>query len=392
MITENKPCNFDAPNSPSKDEKLEQLISSFSNHAQDISQEIAPRVSSCLALDTRFQELTRQAISDCSVEPGSFVEPTQDPDFSDIVQELHQNLDEKIVFAKNMLIFLRSRSHEMNRKLQTFQKSSESSSNNSNAQVVDPENPQNGVISKNGRKANSSESKRFKNLKKKILASQKQRQPVANSRVLKNKLLRLKKQKSSSSGSSSKVVENATIVENEESVSKDREPVNRKRVNINKKNVKRSKSYLQHRKAMKQPESGEKTVEGRKEETNSNESVKESDEDSKMEVDNMKSSASSANNSNPALADMEEKQDSNSNMDLTDSQSQSSPSQYCVCNEPFNGDMIACDGESCKVEWFHFRCVGMKAAPKGRWFCDECSKLRNIRQTPKRLAKKFNPY
>ena len=66
-----------------------------------------------------------------------------------------------------MLIFLRSRSHEMNRELQTLQKSSESWSNNSNAQVVDPENPQNGVVSKNGRKASSSESKQFKNLKKK---------------------------------------------------------------------------------------------------------------------------------------------------------------------------------------------------------------------------------
>ena len=94
-------CNFNAPNSPSKDEKLVQLMNSFSDHAQGISQEMAPQVSSCLSLDTRCQELTRQAISDCSVEPGSFVEPTQDPDFSDIVQELHQNFDEKSYRNKN---------------------------------------------------------------------------------------------------------------------------------------------------------------------------------------------------------------------------------------------------------------------------------------------------
>ena len=27
----------------------------------------------------------------------------------------------------------------------------------------------------------------------------------------------------------------------------------------------------------------------------------------------------------------------------------------------------------CKVEWFHFECVGLTAPPKGKWMCAECT-------------------
>ena len=371
-----------------------QVVEAFNDHAQDINQEIAPRVSACLSLDTRFQELTRQAMSNCSEHiPGSNIDSTQELEFSDIVQELHQNLDEKIALAKKMLTFLRSRSSQMSRELQTLQKKTSDSSSNSSCQLTQSESSPNYVKNKCSQKSSSSESKQFKNLKKKILASQKQRQPVANSRVLKNKLLRLKKQKSNNS---SKALESVMGAENEEKsvFVKVDQSESRKRVNIGKKNMKLSKSNLQqHRKVLKQKAADH--VDERKcdDETQSNESVKESDDDSKMDVDEVtkSSDAASANEPNPVNVEAEER-DSNSNGELNDSQSQTSPSQYCICNEPFNGDMIACDGESCKVEWFHFRCVGMKAAPKGRWFCDECCKLRNIRQTPKRLAKKMNQY
>lgn len=48
--------------------------------------------------------------------------------------------------------------------------------------------------------------------------------------------------------------------------------------------------------------------------------------------------------------------------------------KYCFCNKPSDGkDMIACDGEDCKKEWFHFECVGLKEAPKSKkWYCKEC--------------------
>lgn len=50
---------------------------------------------------------------------------------------------------------------------------------------------------------------------------------------------------------------------------------------------------------------------------------------------------------------------------------------YCICRQPWRGededdDMVACDGKACAYEWFHLKCLGIKAAPKHRFFCDSC--------------------
>lgn len=48
------------------------------------------------------------------------------------------------------------------------------------------------------------------------------------------------------------------------------------------------------------------------------------------------------------------------------------PEQYCLCNQPEFGLMVACDNVECKIQWFHLACVGLKAAPKGSWICPQC--------------------
>ncbi|KAK9931341.1 hypothetical protein M0R45_018617 [Rubus argutus] len=53
---------------------------------------------------------------------------------------------------------------------------------------------------------------------------------------------------------------------------------------------------------------------------------------------------------------------------------------YCLCNQVSYGDMVACDNPNCKIEWFHFGCVGLKDQPKGKWYCPDCSTLRNRRK------------
>jgi inhibitor of growth protein 3 len=35
------------------------------------------------------------------------------------------------------------------------------------------------------------------------------------------------------------------------------------------------------------------------------------------------------------------------------------------------------------MQWFHYPCVGMSEAPKGKWFCPECTA---IRRSNKRLG------
>ena len=46
---------------------------------------------------------------------------------------------------------------------------------------------------------------------------------------------------------------------------------------------------------------------------------------------------------------------------------------YCVCRGPEYGKMIACDNAKCGVQWFHYKCVGLKRAPRGKWFCKTCT-------------------
>lgn len=46
---------------------------------------------------------------------------------------------------------------------------------------------------------------------------------------------------------------------------------------------------------------------------------------------------------------------------------------YCKCRSHIQGsDMIACDNKDCKIEWFHYECVGITTPPEGEWYCEEC--------------------
>ncbi|KNE61355.1 hypothetical protein AMAG_06184 [Allomyces macrogynus ATCC 38327] len=50
--------------------------------------------------------------------------------------------------------------------------------------------------------------------------------------------------------------------------------------------------------------------------------------------------------------------------------------RYCLCNQVSFGTMVACSSPDCAIEWFHFPCVGIKATPKGDWFCPDCTAKR----------------
>ena len=59
---------------------------------------------------------------------------------------------------------------------------------------------------------------------------------------------------------------------------------------------------------------------------------------------------------------------------------QKSEPVYCVCKRPAFGDMVACDAPDCPYEWYHWDCVGLKAAPKGKWLCSICRKRFGLRK------------
>lgn len=54
---------------------------------------------------------------------------------------------------------------------------------------------------------------------------------------------------------------------------------------------------------------------------------------------------------------------------------------YCFCNQVSYGEMVACDNPDCKIEWFHYGCVGLKEQPKGKWYCSECVGKQRRRKT-----------
>lgn len=47
--------------------------------------------------------------------------------------------------------------------------------------------------------------------------------------------------------------------------------------------------------------------------------------------------------------------------------------RYCLCNQVSYGEMVGCDNEKCTIEWFHYGCVGLTEAPKGKWYCPQCT-------------------
>ncbi len=50
---------------------------------------------------------------------------------------------------------------------------------------------------------------------------------------------------------------------------------------------------------------------------------------------------------------------------------------YCFCQQGSFGNMVGCDNDNCKYEWFHYDCVGLKEPPKGVWYCPDCTTLMN---------------
>ncbi|KAI8643990.1 hypothetical protein BD408DRAFT_413887 [Parasitella parasitica] len=63
--------------------------------------------------------------------------------------------------------------------------------------------------------------------------------------------------------------------------------------------------------------------------------------------------------------------------------------KYCYCNQVSFGDMVACDGDNCEKEWFHYPCVGLAEPPVGKWYCDDCSAEEGYRKKLKRFTEEM---
>lgn len=66
-------------------------------------------------------------------------------------------------------------------------------------------------------------------------------------------------------------------------------------------------------------------------------------------------------------AKMSDDQQGSSSAPETDKESPTDEPTFCLCNKVSYGHMVECDNEACFIEWFHFKCVNLKKAPKGKW-------------------------
>ncbi|KAH8915836.1 hypothetical protein BT69DRAFT_1356244 [Atractiella rhizophila] len=60
---------------------------------------------------------------------------------------------------------------------------------------------------------------------------------------------------------------------------------------------------------------------------------------------------------------------------------------YCHCRRPSFGNMVACDGQDCEIEWYHLSCVNLDKGPQGLWYCDICSAKQEGGRTSKKRRK-----
>ena len=64
--------------------------------------------------------------------------------------------------------------------------------------------------------------------------------------------------------------------------------------------------------------------------------------------------------------------------------SDKSQDKRCICKmSEDEDDLIMCESKTCKIQWFHIKCMRIKKIPKGKWFCVKC-------KTKKKRNKKDN--
>ncbi|ESO85591.1 hypothetical protein LOTGIDRAFT_107649, partial [Lottia gigantea] len=57
---------------------------------------------------------------------------------------------------------------------------------------------------------------------------------------------------------------------------------------------------------------------------------------------------------------------------------------WCYCDQDEFGSMICCDNQNCEIQ---YNCVGVETAPKGKWHCPDCRKLKSKAKRPLKNAK-----
>ncbi|MEE6481009.1 hypothetical protein FKM82_012730 [Ascaphus truei] len=109
---------------------------------------------------------------------------------------------------------------------------------------------------------------------------------------------------------------------------------------------------------------------GRKSKNNNKSSSQQSSSSSSSSLSTCSSSSALAHELSHQQTAAIPETESNSQVDWTYDPNEP---RYCICNQVSYGEMVGCDNQDCPIEWFHYGCVGLAEAPKGKWYCPQCT-------------------
>ncbi|WWD18603.1 hypothetical protein CI109_103056 [Kwoniella shandongensis] len=59
---------------------------------------------------------------------------------------------------------------------------------------------------------------------------------------------------------------------------------------------------------------------------------------------------------------------------------------YCTCQQKSYGEMIGCDNDKCKYEWFHVKCVDISGPLPDTWYCPDCVRKLGLSSSDGKIA------
>ena len=371
----------------------------FTDCMQNLNYQLQPKISACLSLDAGSQEFIRtltssQSRDQCKHGGDHSNSDTDDEEsYESALQNLHQNLDEKVAIAKRMLQIAREKSSEMQQILtnvKTLQDRAKSSGHFASVETaVASTTLKPSIDSTIGNQRlqvnpNVIYETKSKSSHRAVAKPKDSSRSISQSRAVKNKIKKLKNSKSrvkvSKQSLQSGIADEVLKLQNNSgSKSKKKPPIAKCKANVDASNNKKTNSGIKQEaeidvdlskgladsdetvgaevcseEPMQVVESSKPEPDVKPEDADKGSSEQRSNDDSDKE-----SSAETSSSKVPGQAGNTSSCNSNSQSNggngSVKSPSKQLTKSYCVCKEPFNSDMVACDNRHCKIEWFHFR-------------------------------------
>ena len=55
-------------------------------------------------------------------------------------------------------------------------------------------------------------------------------------------------------------------------------------------------------------------------------------------------------------------------------------SNVCYCNGKESGELFQCARSTCRIKYFHLKCLNLKNSLKKKWICPDCRNILNNKE------------